>query len=49
MGAVGGLALPRAHFMCRFFLASASVDTHHNAEALQHLQVGTGAARLKWA
>ena len=39
MGAVRQLALPD-HFMRRFFLASLSVDMHHNAEALQHLQVG---------
>ncbi|PSC70628.1 anaphase-promoting complex subunit 8-like [Micractinium conductrix] len=37
MGAVRQLALPD-HFMRRFFLASLSVDMHHNAEALQHLQ-----------
>jgi hypothetical protein len=41
MGAVGQLALPD-HFMRRFFLASLCVDMHHNAEALQHLQVRTG-------
>jgi len=41
----GALSLPD-HFMRTFFLASASVDSHHNAEALQHLQVCiTGDAR----
>lgn len=40
------LSLPD-HFMRTFFLASASVDSHHNAEALQHLQVcDMGAARV---
>lgn len=38
MAAAGQLALPD-HFAARFFLAHACVDTHHNAEALQHLQV----------
>jgi anaphase-promoting complex subunit 8 len=33
----GQLSLPD-HFMRTFFLASACVDSHHNAEALQHLQ-----------
>lgn len=41
------LSLPD-HFMRTFFLASASVDSHHNAEALQHLQVcGMRAAELR--
>ena len=38
LGTAGALALPE-HFMRRFFQASLSVDLHHNAEALQHLQV----------
>lgn len=39
MGSLAQLPLPE-HFMRRFFLASLCVDMHHNAEALQHLQVG---------
>ena len=42
---VAALPLPR-HFMRAFFLASLCVDMHQNAEALQHLQVGSGA--LVW-
>lgn len=38
VSAAGPLSLPD-HFMRAFFMASASVDSHHNAEALQHLQV----------
>lgn len=38
LSAVHALALPE-HYMRRFFLASLCVDLHHNAEALQHLQV----------
>ncbi len=38
VAAVAAAPLPD-HFMRRFFLASLAVDTHHNADALQHLQV----------
>lgn len=38
LGAAAQLALPD-HFMRRFFRASLCVESHHNAEALQHLQV----------
>jgi anaphase-promoting complex subunit 8 len=38
MAAAAAAPLPD-HFMRRFFLASLAVDTHHNADALQHLQV----------
>ena len=39
LATVGQLSLPN-HFTRTFFLASACVDMQHNAEALQHLQVG---------
>lgn len=38
LATASSLPLPE-HYMRRFFLAALCVDLHHNAEALQHLQV----------